>query len=181
MRPDAPMTATLILSLTDVRVATRHTVPVMDTSGARVKVLPPLLFLVVLAGALVADEFLPLTLPGGTIRIVAGVALVVTGLVLMGWAGRVMWGSHTTISPWARASALVTSGPFGFTRNPIYLGDLLVYLGVALRVGSWWPVLLLPLLFPAVQWLVIGPEERYLAERFGAEYTAYRQRVRRWL
>jgi protein-S-isoprenylcysteine O-methyltransferase Ste14 len=175
------MTATLILSLTDVRVATRHTVPVMDTSGARVKVLPPLLFLVVLAGALVADRLLPLPLPGGGARVVAGVALVVAGLAVMAWAGRAMWGSHTTVSPWARVSALVTSGPFRFTRNPIYLGDLLVYLGVALWVGTWWPVLFLPLLFPAVQWLVIGPEEHYLTARFGDDYTAYRQRVRRWI
>lgn len=175
------MTATLILSLTDVRVATRHTVPVMDTSGARVKVLPPLLFLVVLAGALVVDRLIPLGLPGGGVRVAAGVALVVAGLALMGWAGRVMWGSHTTVSPWARVSALVTSGPFRFTRNPIYLGDLLVYLGVALWVGTWWPLLLLPLLLPVVQWLVIGPEERYLTSRFGGEYTAYRQRVRRWV
>jgi protein-S-isoprenylcysteine O-methyltransferase Ste14 len=175
------MTATLILSLTDVRVATRHTVPVMDTSGARVKVLPPLLFLVVLAGALVVDRLLPLPLPGGAARVVAGVALVVAGLALMAWAGRTMWGSHTTVSPWARVSVLVTSGPFRFTRNPIYLGDLLVYLGVALWVGTWWPVLLLPLLFPAVQWLVIGPEERYLTAQFGDGYTAYRQRVRRWI
>jgi len=175
------MTATLILSLTDVRVATRHTVPVMDTSGARVKVLPPLLFLVVLAGALVADRLLPLPLPGGTARVVAGVALVVAGLALMAWAGRTMWVSHTTVSPWARVSALVTSGPFRFTRNPIYLGDLLVYLGVALWVGTWWPVLFLPLLFPAVQGLVIGPEERYLTARFGDDYTAYLQRVRRWI
>jgi protein-S-isoprenylcysteine O-methyltransferase Ste14 len=153
----------------------------MDTSGAPVKVLPPLLFLVVLAGALVVDRLLPLAVPGDTARVAVGVVLVVAGLALMGWAGRVMWGSHTTVSPWARASVLVTSGPFRFTRNPIYLGDLLVYLGVALWVGTWWPVLFLPLLLPAVQWLVIGPEERYLAERFGADYTAYRQRVRRWL
>jgi protein-S-isoprenylcysteine O-methyltransferase Ste14 len=175
------MTATLILSLTDVRVATRHTVPVMDTSGPRVKVLPPLLFLVVLAGALVADRLLPLPLPGGAARVAAGVALVVVGVAVMAWAGRAMWASHTTVSPWARVSALVTSGPFRFTRNPIYLGDLLVYLGVMLWVGTWWPLLALPILFLAAQWLVIGPEERYLTDRFGGEYTAYRQRVRRWL
>jgi protein-S-isoprenylcysteine O-methyltransferase Ste14 len=175
------MTATLILSLTEVRVATRHTVAVMDTSGARVKVLPPLLFLVVLAGALVVDRAVPLALPFEAGRVAVGIALVLAGLSLMGWAGRAMLGSHTTVSPWASVAALVTTGPFRFTRNPIYLGDLLVYLGVTLWVGSWWPLLVLPLLIAAVQWLVIGPEERYLTARFGGEYTAYRQRVRRWL
>jgi len=175
------MTATLILSLTDVRVATRHTVAVMDTSGARVKVLPPLLFLVVLGAALVVDRLVPLALPLGGLGVVLGVALVLAGLALMGWAGRVMLGSHTTVSPWASVATLVTGGPFRFTRNPIYLGDLLVYLGVALWVGTWWPLLALPPLLLAVQWLVIGPEERYLTARFGGDYTAYRQRVRRWL
>ena len=175
------MTATLILSLTDVRVATRHTVAVMDTSGARVKVLPPLLFLVVLAAALVIDRAVPLALPLDRARAALGVVLVLAGLALMGWAGRVMLGSHTTVSPWASVATLVTGGPFRFTRNPIYLGDLLVYLGVTLWVGTWWPLLVLPLLLLVVQWLVIGPEERYLAARFGGDYTAYRKRVRRWL
>ena len=175
------MTATLILSLTDVRVATRHTVAVMDTSGARVRVLPPLLFLVVLVGLLLLDRLVPLPLPSGPVRVAAGVALVALGLALMLWAGRAMLGSHTTVNPWGSVSALVTSGPFGFTRNPIYLADLLVYLGVAVWAGTWWPVLAVPVLVAVVQWLVIGPEERYLTERFGGAYTAYRQRVRRWL
>jgi protein-S-isoprenylcysteine O-methyltransferase Ste14 len=175
------MTATLILSLTHVRVATRHTVAVMDTSGARVRVLPPLLFLVVLVLLLLVDRLVPLSVPGGAARVAAGVALVTLGVALMLWAGRVMLGSHTTVNPWGSASALVTSGPFRFTRNPIYLADVLVYVGVAVWVGSWWPLLALPVLVPAVQWLVIGPEERYLVQRFGGVYTAYRQRVRRWL
>lgn len=175
------MTATLILSLTNVRVATRHTVTVMDTSGARVRVLPPLLFLVVLVALLLVDRLVPLSLPGGAVRVTAGAALVALGLALMAWAGRVMLGSHTTVNPWGSVSALVTSGPFRFTRNPIYLADLLVYLGVAIWVGTWWPLIAAPVLVVIVQWLVIGPEERYLTERFGGAYTAYRQRVRRWV
>lgn len=175
------MTATLILSLTVASVATRHTVPFMDTSGARVRVLPPLLFLTVLAGALVLDGPLPLSLPDHLAWVVLGMALVFAGLGLMAWAGAVMTRAHTTVSPWAAVSALVTRGPFRLTRNPIYVGDLLVYVGIALWVGTWWPLLLLPLVFVAMQWLVIGPEERYLTARFGPEYTAYRQRVRRWL
>jgi protein-S-isoprenylcysteine O-methyltransferase Ste14 len=175
------MTATLILSLTHVRVATRPTVAVMDTGGARVRVLPPLLFLVVLVALLLVHRSVPLSLPGGAVRVASGVAVVALGLALMLWAGRVMLRAHTTVNPWGSASALVTSGPFRFTRNPIYLADLLVYVGVALWVGTWWPLLAIPLLVVTVQWLVIGPEERYLTQRFGGDYTAYRQRVRRWV
>jgi protein-S-isoprenylcysteine O-methyltransferase Ste14 len=153
----------------------------MDTSGARVRVLPPLLFLTVLAGALVLDGLWPLSLPAEPLWTVAGVLLVAAGLGLMAWAGVVMTRAHTTVSPWAAVTALVTAGPFRLTRNPIYLGDLLVYAGIALWVGTWWPLLVLPLVLVAVQWLVIAPEERYLTSRFGDEYTAYRQRVRRWL
>jgi len=155
----------------------------MDTSGARVRVLPPLVFLAVLAVGLVLDWLLPLTIPGtgGVPLRLTSAVLLLAGLGVTAWAGASMHRARTTVSPWAAVSALVTAGPFRFTRNPIYLGDLLFYLGVSLWVGSWWPVLLLPLVFLAMQRLVIGPEERYLSARFGADYTAYRARVRRWL
>ena len=155
----------------------------MDTSGARVRVLPPLVFLAVLAVGLVLDWLLPLTIPGTggvPLRLTSAVVLL-AGLGVTAWAGVSMHRARTTVSPWAAVSALVTAGPFRFTRNPIYLGDLLVYVGIALWVRTWWPLLVLPLVFVAMQKLVIGPEERYLASRFSAEYTAYRQHVRRWL
>ena len=71
-------------------------------------------------------------------------------------------------------------GPFRFTRNPLYLGLALLYLGIALWLGVLWPVVLLPALILLVQQVVILREEAYLESRFGEAYRAYRARVRRW-
>jgi protein-S-isoprenylcysteine O-methyltransferase Ste14 len=63
----------------------------------------------------------------------------------------------------------------------MYTGLAIAYLGVALLLGSWWPLVLWPLVVVAVRQLVIRPEEQYLTQRFGQAYTDYEGRVRRWL
>jgi protein-S-isoprenylcysteine O-methyltransferase Ste14 len=78
-------------------------------------------------------------------------------------------------------AALVTAGPFRFSRNPIYLGFLVVVLGFALRWGDLWGWLALMVCHLALDRLVVTKEEAYLSTRFGAAYEAYRTRVRRWV
>jgi protein-S-isoprenylcysteine O-methyltransferase Ste14 len=78
-------------------------------------------------------------------------------------------------------SALVTTGAYRISRNPMYAGLAVGYVGGTLLLGSWWSLVLLPPALAAVQIMVILPEERYLQRRFGAEYAGYRARVRRWL
>ena len=113
---------------------------------------------------------------------VAGVLLVV-GLLLMLVAVASFIAAKTTVNPLrpSRASSLVTTGIFRLSRNPIYLGDLLVLAALAVWLGN---VVNLLLLLPFV-WYInrfqIIPEERALADRFGASYVAYCSRVRRWL
>jgi protein-S-isoprenylcysteine O-methyltransferase Ste14 len=89
--------------------------------------------------------------------------------------------ARTNILPNRPASALVVSGPYRFTRNPMYLSLTLLYLGGMFLANTWWPVLLLPPVLAALYWAVIRREERYLAAEFGDAYAAYRTRVRRWL
>ena len=103
------------------------------------------------------------------------------GVALMGWASSVMKRQGTTVIPWVQVDALVTSGPFAISRNPIYLGDALVYLGITVAFGSWWPVLGLPVAVVVMRRYVIDREEAYLTERFGPAYTTYAGRVRRWV
>jgi protein-S-isoprenylcysteine O-methyltransferase Ste14 len=79
------------------------------------------------------------------------------------------------------ATALITEGPFRFTRNPLYLSLALLYLGIGLWLGALWPIVLLPALMLLVQQLVVLREEAYLESRFGDAYRTYRNRVRRWL
>jgi protein-S-isoprenylcysteine O-methyltransferase Ste14 len=78
-------------------------------------------------------------------------------------------------------STLLTTGAYRISRNPMYTGLAIAYLGGAVLAGSWWPLATLPVALLAVRGVLIGPEERYLADQFGQTYIDYRARVRRWL
>ena len=113
--------------------------------------------------------------PGlGWLLVVAGFALSFSGILTFLRA-------HTAVIPHHPASRLVTSGPYRFTRNPMYLGLTLGYLGGVLLIDSVWPLLLLPFVLFALSVAVIRREERYLAAAFGDAYATYRRQVRRWL
>lgn len=88
---------------------------------------------------------------------------------------------RTTPMPWRPASALVTSGPYRITRNPMYVGMAALFAGLAFAFGTLLALLVLPLVLVLIDRVVIAREEPYLERRFGAEYVAYKRRVRRWL
>jgi protein-S-isoprenylcysteine O-methyltransferase Ste14 len=83
--------------------------------------------------------------------------------------------------PWSPTSALVQDGPYGFSRNPIYLAFGLVYLGVGLVFNSTYVLIVLVAVLVLFDRLQIPREEQYLKAKFGEEFVAYTQRVRRWL
>ena len=93
------------------------------------------------------------------------------------------WRHHTTINPHRpdKTSALVTSGIYRFTRNPMYVGILLVLAGWALYLSHILPLLLVPLFMLYLNRFQISPEEQVLEKRFGTDFTSYRDSVRRWL
>ncbi|HXW95553.1 MAG TPA: isoprenylcysteine carboxylmethyltransferase family protein [Nitrososphaerales archaeon] len=109
-----------------------------------------------------------------------GIAFVLTGTVLIAWAGSEFSSHRTTLLPSEAATTVVKSGPYGDTRNPIYLSMALAYFGIALMFDS--PLALL-LLVPVI--LVLNRqavrEEHYLEGVFGDQFTEYNKRVRRWL
>ena len=109
--------------------------------------------------------------------------VALAGLGLMALAAWTMWRARTTVNPLRpeRAAHLVTSGVFARSRNPIYLGDLLILLALALAFGLWLNFLLLPLFVVCIDRGQIAAEERALQRLFGDEYRAYCARVRRWL
>jgi protein-S-isoprenylcysteine O-methyltransferase Ste14 len=145
---------------------------------------PPFLFVLGFVGGLLLDAAVPLGLvPGDPSPLWAfvGWTLVALGLVLAGWAMFAFHGARTPIIPVRPTTALVEVGPYRFTRNPMYVGLGLVYLGLALWLDALWPVLLLPGVYVLLWRLVVRREERYLEGAFGEPYAAYRRRVRRWL
>jgi protein-S-isoprenylcysteine O-methyltransferase Ste14 len=117
---------------------------------------------------------LPLV-PLGVLLLVAGVALSATGGALFRREG-------TELNPASATNrALVTRGPFRFTRNPMYLGLVIATLGIAFWVGAW-PMFLAPIaLFATTNWVFIPFEEAKMRQQFGAEYDAYVGQVRRWI
>ena len=142
---------------------------------------PPLIYAAALFGAWSLHRRWPLPFDVGALTPLLGWGLIGLGLVGMAWAVFAIWGQHTTVNPYKQASHLVTSGPFRFSRNPIYVSDWLVYLGVMLVLQSIWPVLLAPIVWGLMRYAVIAHEERHLDAKFGAEYRAYQARVRRWI
>ncbi len=92
-----------------------------------------------------------------------------------------MKAAGTNINPTLPAKAIVSSGPFRFSRNPLYLSLTTIYLGLTLAVNTWWGiVVLIPLLIVMHRGVVLR-EERYLEQKFGQSYRQYRSRVRRYL
>jgi protein-S-isoprenylcysteine O-methyltransferase Ste14 len=147
-----------------------------------VRVPPPLLFVGGFAIALFIQRTSPWRLLGGGVaRPAAGWTLVIVGLVTMYWGIATFVNAGTAVLPTRPASRLVRSGPYRFTRNPMYLGLTTAYLGGTLVVDSVWPLLVLPIVLGLLYLFVITREERYLSAEFGAEYEEYRSRVRRWL
>ena len=113
--------------------------------------------------------------------VVSGAALMLLGAALALWAAGTFRRSRTPIMPYQRAKALVVTGPYGYSRNPMYVGLTFIHVGGSIVLNAAWPILLLPVALVLLYVLVIRVEEAMLAESFGAEYESYRERVRRWL
>jgi protein-S-isoprenylcysteine O-methyltransferase Ste14 len=110
-----------------------------------------------------------------------GIVPLLTGVGIAFAAARRFSVVGTNIVPLTRSSALVTDGPFAYTRNPMYLGLVLALVGVALLLARPWPWLVVPVFAILLQLRFIRHEERLMADTFGAAYEAYRGRTRRWI
>ena len=122
----------------------------------------------------------PVTISGSAVRWV-GWALVVAFVLWNGWTLTHMATHNTAVLPGGATVLVLQSGPFRLSRNPLYVGLVALDLGWALLAHSFWALVFVPIGVAALWWGAIRPEERYLATKFGAEYDAYRARVRRWV
>lgn len=144
---------------------------------------PQNLLLVLLVVGLVLGWIFPAPfLPGtGRYNYVVGVATMIIALSIGGSALMALRRAHTSPNPSRPTMALVESGVFRYSRNPIYLSMFLLYLGIAVFVNVAWLLVLFPVWFLSVNYVVVRREERYLERRFGDVYTRYKARVRRWV
>ena len=143
---------------------------------------PPLLIAAALAAAVLLGRFYPLPWPGlnDLPAQIIGYGLGGLGVLLTGWGFITLNRADTTVQPHKPVKRLVTHGAFGFRRNPIYMGEVLIFLGLAQVTGNIWMALVAPALAILLFALAILPEERHLEARFGEEYLAYKARTRRW-
>jgi protein-S-isoprenylcysteine O-methyltransferase Ste14 len=123
----------------------------------------------------------PLPIGGGTARVIAAWALVAAFGGMAAWSFLSFFRMRTTVIPNMPANALVLTGPYRHTRNPMYVAMTLLTAGMGLWLNTWWVFLLLVPALVAVDRFVIAREEAYLRRRFGSEYDAFTRRVRRWL
>ena len=144
---------------------------------------PPLLLALIVAAAVALGFAVPLTWPGedDLLGHIAGLALGAAGIALIAWAAWTLRRHGTTVLPDKAADVLVTDGPFRFRRNPIYIGYVLVLLGIAEMTHNIWFAILAIAYILLVTWLAILPEERHLEARFGDAYREYKARTRRWI
>jgi protein-S-isoprenylcysteine O-methyltransferase Ste14 len=151
----------------------------VKTSG--VSFPPPFLYVGHFLLGILLDRWIPLpALPRTPSRLLATV-LLLPGLGLIFWSLWLFLRARTSPLPMRPTTAIVRSGPYRWTRNPMYLGMLLLYLGVALLFDVGWALVLAPVLVVFVGRLVIAKEERYLEASFGDEYQRYKAQVRRWI
>lgn len=153
-----------------------------DTTGP-VRFPPPLIYVAFLfagwgLGALVDEPALGLSTE---IRRGGAFALIIVGLLIEMAALSRFRRLGTPPEPWKATTALATDGLYAFSRNPIYLGFALIYLGFAAAMDSWVALAMILPCMVVIDRFVVLREEAYLSAKFGAGWDAYRSKVRRWL
>ncbi|WP_457107671.1 methyltransferase family protein [Methylobacterium sp. P5_C11] len=152
-----------------------------DSAGVRFP--PPLIYLGALLLGLTTERFVTLRSFGidGRVLVATGGLLFVAGVAMMLAAAGLFRRLGTNVRPSQPTALIATTGPYRWTRNPMYLGMALIYAGLAISLDGPVALALLPLVLIAIQTQVIAREERYLEAKFGDDYRRYRAAVRRWL
>ena len=164
---------------------TNHQGQSEDQAGVRVA--PPVFFLPMLIGVGLHYLVFPLgfSLPevlGGWItRVVIGVLIGLGGLGLQGLAIAQFRKTGQETGYKKPTTSIIRTGPFRYSRNPVYVGAMLIHLGVGIATGSIWALATLLIAVLMAYFLVVVPEEKYLERKFGDECHDYKASVRRWL
>lgn len=145
------------------------------------RLVPPVYFLASIMTMVWVDRYVPIRATVESPYNWMGVIVVISGLVLAIAGNRTFVRNETALRPFTKSTALVQSGVFKISRNPMYLGMTLVLLGGGIYLGSLSALLTVPLFPLLMEWLFIRKEEELLTETFGQAYLDYKKKVRRWL
>jgi len=154
-----------------------------DTADtAHVIIRPPLAWGLAVIAGLALDWLLPLPfLPDDLQKGFLGVSVFVLALALLAWAIVTMTRAGSNVPTNRPTTTIVESGPYRFTRNPIYLGMVLGLIGLGIAFDNLWLLVMLVPFALVIRYGVVAREEAYLERKFGDVYRGYRSRVRRWL
>ncbi len=145
------------------------------------KMLPPTYLLIAIAVMVVLHFMFPImtivSLPWNLL----GIVPLVVGVVINMVADNTFRRANTPIKPFEEPTALVTSGMYQVSRNPMYLGLVLILVGIAILLGSVMPYIVIPVFMILIEKSFIRVEEQGLEQKFGQQWLEYRQRVRRWV
>ena len=142
---------------------------------------PPVIFAAAVVFGLLIGRAWPLALLPATLARPVGVLLLVLPVPIVLSALRELRRARTPVDPYKPTSAIVRTGAFGFSRNPLYVSLIVITLGIACLANSAWIALLLVPAVAVLRFGVIAREEAYLDRKFGDDYRAYQADVRRWL
>ena len=156
----------------------------MDQDHPKVIVLPPIAFFTAVVLTFALGRWLSL----GVLSDIPRLPLVVVGVVVMAAALLIsvtgifaFKRAGTNVNPYQPSLSIVSDGPYRFTRNPMYLGMILFVLGSGITMATLWGLIVACLLWAFLDWGVVRPEENYLTEKFGDEYSKLLSSTRRWL
>lgn len=142
---------------------------------------PPLIFLSGLILGGIVTYFYPFPMMIGGLAVILGNLLFLSGIAVIAIIYLQMKRAKTNIEPWKPTTKILDTGFYGISRNPIYLGLALIYLGISCFFNSIWFLPFLPIVLFVIHYGVILREEKYLESKFGEEYLDYKKRVRRWI
>lgn len=142
---------------------------------------PPLIFLSGLLIGGIVTYFYPFPMLPGGLAVILGNLLFLSGVAVIAIIYLQMKRAKTNIEPWKPTTKILDTGFYGISRNPIYLGMILIYLGISCFFNSIWFLPFLPIVLLVIHYGVILREEKYLESKFGEDYLDYKKRVRRWI
>lgn len=155
--------------------------PETDTHGPGVRINPTLIAGAGILGGAALDKLHHLPIPAGVPATATGIGLICIACAIAFWALLKFHHAGTEVRPDEPDSALVTDGPYRFSRNPQYLTLALAQVTAALWLDTLWILLLTPGTMVVISRYAVAREERYLEQQFGQAYLDYKRRVRRWL
>jgi len=153
------------------------------TDRASIIAPPPLLFFLCLGAGYLLDRLVPIRFLDSVwkLRLFISFIPLSIALLLSGWAFFVFHKHKTPFDPAKPTLAIICNGPFCFTRNPLYIALILVFLGLAIMLGSIWQLIMTLFLLLLLDIGVVREEEQYLFNKFGNDYQIYKKSVRRWI